>query len=183
MSSELFVPINKPLEVSILISETKKSLQDLLQLSELPQIQIEAIENGGVVTNFPLFLNEDAPALNFFFKENNFNEIRTQVYASNLYDLRFEDDEDDTKILTATASMSGGAGTTRPRFVMVAACAIALARQANSIIQDYALRWGNKSEYEPESLLNLLKCKKSHSKVEAAFEEVLENIERAKIRG
>lgn len=65
--------------------------------------------------------------------------------------------------------------------VMLASCSIAVAQLANSNIEDRAKALGGEFDCRPDEMFDSLHCRREHSSLEDAVQEVLENITRAKV--
>lgn len=172
MSVNLIVRVHAPLETSSLIEDTQKVLEELFNLRQV--FSTEGKMWGEDSANHPPFLwlksglmtisiNGDHPILLMIINLSDDDSLEINPEAEIYADLEAK-----------------GTGGDPSRIVTAAACAIAIAKKANSSIEDEALAWGRQSQYEPSQLLEQLRCRNEHDQIDKAIEEVLVNIEQAK---
>lgn len=165
MSVELDVIITRPLLFEEVIGAVKSSLADLLCVTEIPDLLVEVMFNGTVLSTLPQFVNEDTGLV--FISLNRIHSI----YFSVLKMPTEQDLEKKTVIATITCK-----GAPEEKIVIGIACAIAIAKMSQSLVENNGTLWGKRFEYEPDNLLAMLECKKRRNVSEESFAEVLRNI-------
>lgn len=166
MSIGLYVGLNSPLEASQLKEEIINTFFQLTRFDIEQQIEVLQLDEGKYsnVTQLQL-VNSSSPAL----------EVRAETLGKVQIYIFTDDDESPLISIDPEGEQRGYTAK-----VLAAVCAIAIARQHKSEIQNNQGFWGANIAYSAEELFDLLKCRYSHKTLEGAVSEVLTNIESAR---
>lgn len=171
MSIDLHIPVSSPLEVRAFTERTHLTFEEILGVKTSQNLMVRQVigqEQLGELSVEVLTQEESSPYLIVSFDE----ETKFGIMISPAQ-------WDGENSPTASLSPFGG-NRTREGLILCAACAVSIARNQNSFVEDPIPILGSNFRYEPEQLLDLLRTRTSHTTTESAVAEVLENIRRAK---
>lgn len=167
MSLHLDIVLRQFLYVEDLVKSINIALRDLLNVTDITPVEVHVIKQGIVTNELPLKLTKDCGSL--LISLDGKYPITLSV---------FETMADDNFIKEVTVAYVTDTGLPAQKSVMAVACAIAVAREAQGMVEDNGLMWGDVSEREPEDFLKSLQCQSPHLDIEEAFLEVLGNIQK-----
>lgn len=183
MSYGFTVDLNDSVTSQLLIKDVREVAAEMLQLSlEVFKVECQFIADGSVRPSVPKILTSEEGALIFCLSSSQLSCEFSQVTIILMEREECELDIRPKRSMYAAVTVFGGGGETKPRLVTAAVCAIALARQNDSLVVDELCRWNSEREVNPRSLLKTLRCQNVHLTLESALEEVLVNVERSRGR-
>lgn len=165
MSVGLYVGLNGPLEASQLKKGISQIFFQLTSFDIEQQMEIFQLDEGKYSDVGQIQLI-DSSSVGLEVRAQSLGEVQIYIFT----------DDDEPSLVSIDPE---GQERTRGAKVLAAVCAIAIARQHKSEIENNQRFWGASCDYSAEGLFNLLKCQHSHETLEEAISEVLTSIQRA----
>ena len=165
MSIDFSVYVDQPLEVASVMRETSAVLRELLQVQDIPDLQVEEFREGVRLDAPSTIMSSDTGG--FVLSLSGKNPVATLVFDT--------EEADSTPTWMASVSVYGAGGAPQ-KLVMGIACSVAIARLARSRIDSISFIGWSDTGYEADELVAQVKCRRTYDDLEEAFAEVVSHI-------
>lgn len=169
MSLDLHVNLERPVRMQQFLAATRTALLDLLQVEDVPSLRIEEVESGKRSTPRSEWINGTK---SWEVSLADAHEVHIVVIDLEKWGEDFPVNSTvapEEREIGLYANVSVHASRGDPlKWVLAAACAIALARESGATVGDDALCWTKMFEQSPDDFVAAIKAKHQNTDIQEA---------------